>query len=152
MNYWNNSYYPVWRKLNTLIDNCSDIFRLYNGASYVRYSISLNVPHKDSIMHSLLKEHLIDKLTIRIKDDDSYLGGDPDENSANLTYTVNDKWSLPFNIFCLDSNCKEYYNNKYPVLIEPTAYLCLIPYDYMDLLKISTIVMNSKMENAIINI
>ena len=95
----------------------------------------MNVPPKDSLMHSLLRDNIIDKLAVRIIGTDFYLGGAPDENSANLTYTVNDKWSLPFDIVCFDSNCTEYYNNKYPVLIEPTTYLCLIPYEYMELIK-----------------
>ena len=52
-----------------------------------------------------------------------------------LTYTVKDKWSLPFDIFCFDLNCSEYYNNKYPILIEPAATYSLIPYEYMELIK-----------------
>ena len=52
-----------------------------------------------------------------------------------LTYTVKDKWSLAFDIFCFDLNCSEYYNNKYPILIEPAATYSLIPYEYMELIK-----------------
>ena len=56
-------------------------------------------------------------------------------SSTNMTYKVKDKWSLPFDIVCFDSDCSEYYNNKYPVLIDPTAHNWLIPYEYMELIK-----------------
>ena len=101
----------------------------------MRYSVSMNDFPKDSLMNSLLRDKLIDKLTIRVFGLDSFLGPSSKEHLEMLTYTVKDKWSLPFDIFCFDLNCSEYYNNKYPILIEPAATYSLIPYEYMELIK-----------------
>ena len=125
INYWSDYRLSIGFQFDTVFDNCSDFFYLYDRNNDIIYSVSLNVPPKDSVMHSLLQANFIDKLTIRVKYDYAYLRADPDESSTNITYTVKDKWSLPFDIVCFALNCTEYYNNRYPVLIDPTSFFCL---------------------------
>ena len=64
--YYNVSKYfcakgPVGKQLNTLFDNCSDIYYLYNSANEMRYSVSMNDFPKDSLMNSLLRYKLTTK-------------------------------------------------------------------------------------------
>ena len=49
INYWNDYHLSIGFQFDTLFDNCSDIFYLYYRASYIRYSVFLNVPPKDSL-------------------------------------------------------------------------------------------------------
>lgn len=139
--YQDSSPYPSdQEQFHSVFDNCSYIPTLYERGYYISYTLAVNYYQNSSTFDYYYEKKHIDKKTILINltNEDApylYFGADEEEQNNTLTYKIEDKWSFPFDFICLDSNCTEHYDNKYPVLFEPFANYFMVPYDFIEYIK-----------------
>lgn len=120
------------------LDNCSDI----NSLFYTKesFSLSRNINRKNSLLLLSKEIGAIEHLTVYYSHQESKVkfslkGRDLSKKESSYECKANSHWGCSFDRVCLDSNCEEYYDNKYPVYIEPFSRENIAPSDFVEMIK-----------------